>query len=187
METSAPTEAELRSEFPRLAASEFAVASDDTDAYNCIAFAAGDTERWWWPTPAEPQHHWPPAAPRELSLSAFERAFGTLGYRRCGSDELEDGYEKIVIYATPGRVPTHAARQLPDGRWASKLGDEVDIVHNGPDDVAGKWYGEVEVVMQRQKRAFGIVPGRVLRMAAEGVTYGGRVLRDVLRRIAGFT
>jgi hypothetical protein len=47
---------------------------------------------------------------------------------------------------------THAARQLPDGTWTSKLGKDVDIEHDYPDDVAGGVYGEVVVLMQRTTR-----------------------------------
>jgi hypothetical protein len=46
---------------------------------------------------------------------------------------------------------THAARQLPDGQWTSKLGKYVDIEHSAPEDVAGGVYGEVMQFMKRLK------------------------------------
>jgi hypothetical protein len=35
----------------------------------------------------------------------------------------------------------HAARQLPNGKWASKLGDDVDIVHVKPEDIFPQYKG----------------------------------------------
>ena len=61
----------------------------------------------------------------------------------CLEETLESGFEKVALYGS-GFMYTHAARQLPDGRWTSKLGQKEDITHNTPDDVAGGVYGEVE-------------------------------------------
>jgi hypothetical protein len=48
-----------------------------------------------------------------------------------------------------GFVYTHAARQLPSGKWTSKLGKGEDIEHDSPYDVGGGVYGEVMQVMKR--------------------------------------
>ena len=45
---------------------------------------------------------------------------------------------------------THAARQLPNGKWTSKLGRDIDIEHDSVDDIAGSVYGEVLRLMRRQ-------------------------------------
>lgn len=47
------------------------------------------------------------------------------------------------------RDPRHAARQLPNGRWTSKLGDHVDIEHAALDAVGGDFYGEPAVFMRK--------------------------------------
>jgi hypothetical protein len=39
----------LESFFPKLSEFGYEVTSPDPDAYNRIAWAAGETERWWWP------------------------------------------------------------------------------------------------------------------------------------------
>jgi hypothetical protein len=52
------------------------------------------------------------------------------------------GYLKVALYESNGFY-THAARQLPDGRWTSKLGKAEDIEHDDPHAVAGGIYGEV--------------------------------------------
>ena len=77
------------------------------------------------------------------------QAFLALGFIDCGSNEqLETGFEKIALYASAS-LYTHAARQLPTGKWTSKLGNWVDVEHNSPDDVAGGVYGEVYQILQR--------------------------------------
>ena len=101
------------------------VTSPPTKEYNCIAWAAGDDKRFWWPLGG----YWPPAAPRETSLEAFLKVFSNLGYEKCATGDLEEGYRKVAIYAKDG-IPTHAARQLDDGKWTSKLGKEVDVEHD---------------------------------------------------------
>lgn len=63
--------------------------------------------------------------------------FLAAGYELCGDGSLEDRYEKIAIYAKDGE-PTHAARQLGDGRWTSKLGKYEDIEHDSLDALYGE-------------------------------------------------
>lgn len=133
-----------RKHFPALNSTNHDVTSHPTPAYNCIAWAAGDDQRWWWPLVGG---YWPAAAPRELTLEAFVAAFGTLGYQECNGGHLEYGFEKVVIYAKSG-VPKHAARQLPDGSWTSKLGRDADISHKLL-GVCGDLYGSVAKYLRR--------------------------------------
>ena len=46
-------------------------------------------------------------------------------------------------------VPTHAARQLPDGKWTSKLGPFEDIKHSTLVCLKGPLYGEPDTYMKR--------------------------------------
>ena len=71
-----------------------------------------------------------------------------LHYVRCDTPELEEGCEKIAIYAIVDK-PTHVARQLPNGRWTSKLGGLKDIEHATLDDLAGPIYGYPALFMRR--------------------------------------
>lgn len=85
-------------------------------------------------------------------MIGFIEAFASLGYETCGDGEVEDGYQKIAIYALRDR-PTHAAVQLTDGRWTSKLGDWEDIAHVTEHDVEGisdDSYGSVHTCMRRR-------------------------------------
>jgi hypothetical protein len=142
--------------YPLLYSSGYEVSSPETTdyshpRYNCIAFAADDQTLWWWPDQWG-DAYWPPAAPREVTRSAFIKAFETLNYVVCDSGSLEAGYAKIAIYEKSG-APTHAAKQLADGRWTSKLGEWEDIEHSTVEAVQTSGgignYGEVAVYMKK--------------------------------------
>jgi hypothetical protein len=97
--------------------------------YNCIAYAAADTSRYWWPNlffPEPTDDYWPGNVPHEETVAAFVQAFATCGYAICDGGELEPGFEKVALYALHG-VPRHAALQQEDGSWRSKLGPHEDI------------------------------------------------------------
>lgn len=137
----------LLSRFPRLSIGGFQITSAASTRYNCIAWAATRDDCVWWP---HPDAFWPSAAPLEETLQAFEAAFTTLGYSRCDSDSLEPEYEKVAIYVDAAGKPKHAARQLPSGRWTSKMGPQVDIEHVAPDALIGNDYGTPVLFMRRQ-------------------------------------
>ena len=135
--------------FPALRGTDYQVTSPIDGRYNCIAWAAGDIKQWWWPVEATIDQNFfgPAGVVRVETLEAFCQAFATLGYVVCNDDRLEAGYEKIALFALLG-VPKHAARQLPSGRWTSKLGESEDIEH-ALHDLTGMVYGSVAVVMKR--------------------------------------
>jgi hypothetical protein len=141
-------------EHPRLTDHNHQLTSPCTNKYNCIAWAAGNDRRWWWPD-ARGVGYWPRGIARGLTLPAFEAAFATLGYETCVDGSVEDGFEKVAIYARMNGLAveiTHAARQLSDGRWSSKMGTLEDISHNAPEDVGGAVYGAPVRFMRRQRR-----------------------------------
>ena len=67
--------------------------------------------------------------------------FLSLGYVECEDGKLEDGVEKIVLFALDGE-PKHASRQVSATRWSSKLGKYIDIEHT-LDALEGPVYGYV--------------------------------------------
>jgi hypothetical protein len=127
--------------------------SPATRSYNCIAWAAGDNTQRWWPDPFG-SYYWP-ITTRSTKVEFFVQAYATLGYELCDDGSLEQEFEKIAIYAVPP-VPTgnakHAARQLEDGKWTSKLGDEQDITHETPESVNCVVYGSPVCFMKRRRQ-----------------------------------
>lgn len=112
---------------PNLDSEGYRLTSPETSDYNCIAWAAGDQSQVWWPI-RPPFAYWPAGVRFGEDVGAFIDVFATLGYHPCATTDLELGFEKIVLYGREG-VVKHAARQLPDGWWASKLGKGCDIEH----------------------------------------------------------
>lgn len=138
-------------DFPRLTPNNHRDTSPRDARYNCIAWAAEDTEHWW-----QPGRYWQPAdwPLDETGIGALEAAFRTLGYESCEHDTTEPGFNKVAFYAAAGySYFTHAARQLPSGKWTSKLGKSIDIEHDTPDAVAGGVYGELVQFMKRADKA----------------------------------
>lgn len=131
--------------FPNL--TNYDVTSPSTPTYNCIAWAAGQDDSWWWP---HPDYFWLPDLPLNTSVENFARLFERLGYEVCESEELEQNYDKVAIYAKDGEC-THAARQLPDDRWTSKLGKSEDITHHDLIDLSGSLYGDVVRLLRRKR------------------------------------
>jgi hypothetical protein len=78
----------------------------------------------------------------------FVQLLGLRGYSPCASPAHETGYEKIALFVSDSQV-THAARQLPSGRWTSKCGQNVDIEHD-LHDLEGPRYGKVKLLLARR-------------------------------------
>jgi hypothetical protein len=93
---------------------------------------------------------WPKGVPRETTLAAFVAAYSTLGFQACDNGDLEQGFEKLAIFLKPAGTPAHAARQLSNGSWTSKLGDHEDIQHE-LSAVECPTYGQVGQFMKRPK------------------------------------
>jgi hypothetical protein len=126
----------------------YRVTSPPDQDYNCIAWAAGFTDAWWWPVGTHPKRYWPAGVLRTLTLTAFRDAFATVGYAPCQDEALEAGFEKVALFADAQGTPAHAARQLLTGRWTSKVGFAEDIEHDLR-DLEGQIYGAVAVFMKR--------------------------------------
>ena len=139
---------EIRKLLPKLKPGNHKVTSEADNSYNCISWAIGLTNQSWWPS----VFYWPPNVPAEESIAAFVAAFETLGFSRCNKGTLESGFEKIAIFLKE-RKPTHAARQLSNGRWTSKLGPQEDIEHRSTALLFGDEYGRRVIYMKRPAQA----------------------------------
>ena len=53
-----------------------------------------------------------------------------------------------ALFADAADRPTHAAKQLPNGRWTSKLGRSQDVEHT-LEGLEGSAYGRARLVMRR--------------------------------------
>ena len=131
--------------YPGLVRDGYEVTSPRTIDYNCIAWALGDDTRWWEDAPGP--YYWP--GPPGDTVEVLTTVFEDRDYEKCADGSLEDGYEKIAIYSAGGGIYTHAARQLSDGLWTSKIGNWEDITHDDPKSLESPSYGIVVLYMRR--------------------------------------
>lgn len=143
----------LESRFPKLLPENYRITSVRDTAYNCVAWIAGDFNRWWAPAEGAPGFYWPSSAPQEDALGSYLHVFRLLRFEECLSGEPEPGFEKIAIYVDESGYFSHVARQLPNGDWSSKLGELNDIQHR-LGCLAGEGlyeYGSVQCFMRRER------------------------------------
>ncbi|WP_156040420.1 DUF7689 domain-containing protein [Chondromyces apiculatus] len=142
-------------DWPNLSQLNARLTSKYTPDYNCLGFGTGRIDQWWEPyvvPPEEPNIYWPPGVHPDNTPEDWAAALKTEGYQVCEDERLEPGLVKVALYATPKMV-THVARQLRDGRWASKLGRFGDIEHDDLAALEGPLFGHVCLFMQRPRRA----------------------------------
>jgi hypothetical protein len=137
--------------FPGLRNEAFALTSPIDPSYNCAAFAAGELEEWW--DPYSPDGTWPDGVDREVATANFVAVFERHGFVACDDVTVEEGYEKIAIYSDASGNFGHAARQLPSGRWTSKIGELEDIEHETLGALQSPDYGQPVRFMKRRLRA----------------------------------
>lgn len=140
----------MQNDFPQLNTNNHKQTSPVNYRYNCIAWAAEESDRIWWPDPFR-QAYWPTNVRRSVLLKSFLEAFRTLGYEVCQSGDFEENYQKVAIYVDDDGFPTHMARQLENGSWTSKLGQNIDIEHSTLEALYGPKYGTVGKFMSRLK------------------------------------
>jgi hypothetical protein len=156
----------LEADFPNLAAAGYELTSPCANPPTCIGYALGDFDYIWDANGAvikEPGYKWLPDGPFDFQIDTVAKIFELHGYTRCRLDDsLEEGYEKIAIYEDKRENReepfSHVARQLPNGKWTSKLGPDEDIEHDtlaaleGNTWVHQKSYGRVVRIMKRRVR-----------------------------------
>ena len=135
---------QLIAAFPKLSSEGLAIKDKPSERYNCIAYAAGDTAKWWWP---DGINYWPTWATLDNRIESLNEAFAGLGYEQCQNSDAEEGYQKVALYEVGGKF-LHAAVQMPNGLWRSKMGQGPVIEHRSPESLSGGMYGEVTAYMR---------------------------------------
>ncbi len=137
--------------FPGLAG-RFEKTSLQSDDYNCLAWALGRTHQWIDPIDHQitPGKYWPPGIPEEWSIATTRQILEQDGYtEETTVQDFETDWEKVAIFSNQ-RDELHFARQLPNGKWTSKLGTQIDIEHDDLESLKGNTYGEWRVILKRR-------------------------------------
>lgn len=137
--------------FPNIALDRSQFTSPTDTKYNCIAWAAGFTDKWWWP---DDYNYWPSAAKLESSVDAFIQTFSLQGYSLLDTIDTSfvEGIEKVAIYCDNNHTTTHMSRQLDADFWTSKLGESEDISHHLLSTLEGAIYGKVCCILARESQ-----------------------------------
>lgn len=129
----------------------FEITSPNTRGYNCISWACGKVDVWYWPPlgkDLEDDEYWPEDVNDDTKIETFIEAMKAEGFMLCSDGEVESSVTKIALYSKDGCC-THAARQLSNGLWTSKLGFWNDIQHSSPQSLEGDMYGKVYCYMKK--------------------------------------
>jgi hypothetical protein len=147
---------ELKTYFPKLEYWNTTQTSNIDSSYNCIAWALENNENWIWPDKDNDIVMWPSIIPRILNKAVFIKLFGLYGYKIISNKDisLEPNVKKIAIYVDSFNKPSHAARQLPNGKWTSKLGIGIDIEHDSLEVLEGQLYGKADIIMGKMIKAY---------------------------------
>jgi len=146
-----PDEDRITRQFPQLKpGTNCHITSGRTPEYNCLSWVLDVTTVWMQPND-EPGFYWPDDVEREWTLQAVTKILTLAGYEKEASNpDLEEGYEKIAIFLQGTGTPEHFARQLPNGKWTSKLGTGNDITHDQLEDLLPR-YGALGPILRRQR------------------------------------
>lgn len=136
---------DLTAAFPGLAGEDFKILEPPSRYFNCVAFAAGDTTRIW---DYNEGYYWPPWTTRDSRIESLMEVFAGLGYEPCDDGAAEDGYRKVALYEENG-IAQHAALQVSNGRWQSKMGQGPVIEHLSPESISGRVYGAPTTFMRK--------------------------------------
>ena len=134
-------------DYPHLHDTDWRKTSEPNAGYNCVAWAIRVNYDW---LEADPMgiYSWPKDVPRLLTVNAYQTFFEKRGFRITQSEDLETGIEKVALFADANCEFKHVARQLPNGKWTSKLGKDLDIEHYLR-DLEGPFYGSVVLILGR--------------------------------------
>lgn len=135
--------AQIEERFPNLSKSNYRILAPVNSEYNSIAFAAGDSSRWWSPK----REYWPEGQPKSMSLNTIINLYTSLGFQLCGTADFEPGIEKIAIFQGQDGEVTHVSKQMESGKWQSKMGARELIEHDTLDALAGGLYGDVTQIL----------------------------------------
>jgi len=139
--------------FPGIAG-RFRKTSDYDEGYNCLAWALGRNDGWLYPAINIPPYTWPAGVPEDWSVAAIREIFARNGYtEETDSSDLEDEWEKVAFYIANNGEPLHFSRQLPNGKWTSKLGKQIDIEHDDLICLEGANYGTLGLILKRRKQS----------------------------------
>jgi hypothetical protein len=109
--------------FPLLTDYELIPNSED-NKYNCISHTIGIKDKYYWPYEDEQEYYfeysW--SVKNEISNESFDEFYKYHGFEKMDLLNFfyDPKYIKVALYTNNG-IPTHAAIQVDDVYWESKV------------------------------------------------------------------
>ena len=129
----------LISRFKKLMGEDFSIIfPQDRRGVNCHGHAIG-VNKWVCPS-INPVGWWPSGVDRDYSVSGWGNMLSHYGWRSVDSSRVERGWEKLAVFTT-NHVVSHSCKQLPNGRWESKLGESVILSNHTLEGISDGPYG----------------------------------------------
>ena len=138
---------DLAYDCPGPATSGHSIKSPDP-ACNCIAFALGDLENFWYDAGMS-GYHWPPDFPSADTMEGWVRVFAVHGYEDASDGSFEQEFEKSRSMEPMRRLSTLLVKGK-NGAWVSKMGRGHDIEHPTLHAIQGDIIGSVVKIMKRR-------------------------------------
>jgi hypothetical protein len=183
-------ESQLKTEMPNIVG-RYQRTSDPSIDYNCLSWAVELIDTFLDPRGFSPGYSWPQGVKREWSVSSCRGVLEFHGYVDCTDGSFEEGITKVAVFVDGNGVPQHFARQIEGGKWTSKLGDLIDIIHDDLDCVKCERYGAAKYYYRKKAaKAIWPPPESYPKNSSEFAALTDRVLSvpkaEILRREAEY-
>jgi hypothetical protein len=132
--------------FPLLTDYEL-IPNSESMEYNCISHTLNINNDISWPF--DNNNYWPVS--RDLTKESFDKFYEFHGFEKMNLLDFsyDPKYIKVALYTNKG-IPTHAAIQVDEFFWESKIG-ELGIIKHDLFEIEDNVYGEVTQIYRKLK------------------------------------
>lgn len=132
--------------FPLLTDYEL-IPNSESMEYNCISHTLNINNDISWPF--DNNNYWPVS--RNLTKESFDKFYEFHGFEKMNLLDFsyDSKYIKVALYTNKG-IPTHAAIQVDEFFWESKIG-ELGIIKHDLFEIEDNVYGEVAQIYRKLK------------------------------------
>lgn len=143
------TVADIKMYWPSLNDEDFEFKSHFNPFYNCLAWAINVNTIFVTMNYFQKKHGLD-INNLDHSVNGYAKILEEFyNYLSCENGEYEKGFEKILLYGDNNNLWTHAARQIKEEMWVSKLGSCENIEHKNIECLNGNTYGEPKIFMKK--------------------------------------
>ena len=140
--------------FPLLTDYEL-IQNSENNKYNCVSHTLNIKDKWIWPYLEDEIYirkynsYW--TVKNEISKESFDEFYEYHGFEKLDLLDFfyDPKYIKVALYTNKG-IPTHAAIQVDEFFWESKIG-ELGIIKHDLFEIEDDVYGKVTQIYKKPK------------------------------------